>query len=210
MNKSICPQCNKEFFYYPSMPKKYCSRQCQRDASRITTKCPKCGKEFWYHKSWPRIYCSRGCSASVNGRKNFGKYADGVGFTETSCDNCGKSFMKQTRDLKKTKHSFCGVICFGKWLSNNIIGEAHPNWNGGRLPYYGPNWRQQRRNARARDNYTCQKCGITEKKLGKNLDVHHKKPFRKFGIKKYKEANALENLISLCNVCHTTVEHNGL
>lgn len=267
MQTSICPQCNNQFSYYPSMYKKYCSRKCQSDASRVTTNCPECGKEFWYHRSWPRKYCSRECSAAVNGRKNFGKWADGVGLTEVTCDNCNKLFMKPTRDLKKTKHNFCGMACFGiylakslkgvprpgvrgekphlqkrvtkncpqcgkefqvkqshndrrkfcsrgcmaKWQSESgsVSGESNFNWKGGPLPYYGPNWRQQRRNARARDDYTCRRCGVTEIQLGRQLDVHHKKPFRRFGIKSYKEANSLENLVSLCFTCHKIVENGG-
>lgn len=96
------------------------------------------------------------------------------------------------------------------WQKQAVRGESNFNWKGGYEPYYGPNWRQQRRNARARDKYTCQRCGVTEKDLGRQLDVHHKIRFGNFGIKRYKEANRLENLISLCYTCHTTVEHNGL
>jgi len=86
-------------------------------------------------------------------------------------------------------------------------GENSPVWKGGQLYYYGPNWRQQRRNARYRDKYTCQHCGLTEVQLGKQLDVHHIVPFRKFGPKKYRQANRLRNLISLCPACHLTDEH---
>jgi predicted HNH restriction endonuclease len=35
------------------------------------------------------------------------------------------------------------------------------------------------------------------------LDVHHIIPFRKFGIDRYREANKISNLISLCNSCHS-------
>jgi predicted HNH restriction endonuclease len=39
------------------------------------------------------------------------------------------------------------------------------------------------------------------------LDVHHILPIRYFEEENYKEANKLSNLISLCEVCHTTAEH---
>nr|WP_290665128.1 DEAD/DEAH box helicase [Ardenticatena sp.] len=79
---------------------------------------------------------------------------------------------------------------------------------------YGPNWETQRRKARERDGFRCQVCGISERELGRELDVHHKRPFREFGYdptdparaNRYLEANALENLISLCPACHRRVE----
>ncbi|GAG97080.1 unnamed protein product, partial [marine sediment metagenome] len=48
---------------------------------------------------------------------------------------------------------------------------------------------------RRRDNYTCQQCGYTEKKLGYKLSVHH--------IDYDKKNNNINNLISLCRVCHS-------
>lgn len=67
---------------------------------------------------------------------------------------------------------------------------------------YGPNWPAQRDAARARDNYTCQVCGLPEN--GRVHDVHHKQPFRSFAS--YKEANLIENLITLCPNCHRRAE----
>lgn len=80
--------------------------------------------------------------------------------------------------------------------------ELHPNWRGGRALYYGPNWREQRLKALERDNHTCQRCGITEKEIGIELDVHHILLFKNFGVNKYLEANNLDNLITLCKSCH--------
>jgi 5-methylcytosine-specific restriction endonuclease McrA len=85
-------------------------------------------------------------------------------------------------------------------------GPRHHMWKGGKIYYYGPDWDRQRNKARARDNYTCQHCGVTETQLSKELDVHHKIKFRIFGIEHYKEANDLTNLISLCNPCHIIAE----
>lgn len=86
---------------------------------------------------------------------------------------------------------------------------------------YGPNWEQQRNAARARDGYTCRHCGKPELPSltrrgaggegGRQHDVHHIVPFRAFGYipgvnENYKQANALENLITLCAACHQRVE----
>lgn len=90
----------------------------------------------------------------------------------------------------------------GQWLSD-------PN-------AYGPNWPAQRAAARARDGYRCQGCGQPELN-GRQHDVHHKAPFRAFvgdparrnGLaadQAWQVANRLENLVTLCSVCHRQAE----
>ncbi len=91
-------------------------------------------------------------------------------------------------------------------------GEHHPNWRGGYDGYYGPNWPEQRRAARARDDYHCQACGVDEvthrENTGERLSVHHITPFREFtdGEADYESANALDNLVTLCKRCHVRWE----
>lgn len=75
---------------------------------------------------------------------------------------------------------------------------------------YGPNWSAQRDAARARDAYTCQHCGAPESGHRQH-DVHHIIPFRAFGYVPgandlYQLANRLENLVTLCLICHRRVE----
>jgi DEAD/DEAH box helicase domain-containing protein len=74
----------------------------------------------------------------------------------------------------------------------------------------GPNWEQQRNQARARDGQRCRHCGAPERP-GRSHDVHHIQPFRTFGYVRgknehYLEANRLENLVTLCTSCHRRVE----
>ena len=78
---------------------------------------------------------------------------------------------------------------------------------------YGPNWASQRNAARARDSYRCQRCGTPENLAagGAQHHVHHICPFRLFGYisgenDHYLQANALENLLTLCPACHRQVE----
>ena len=196
-----CPVCGKEFTYHNSWPINTCSTECRvrlADAS-VTTQCPECGKEFTYYKSWPRKYCSQECSGK-NTIANIPNWQPSA--FQATCEQCGKEY---TTTPKATRGRFCSRECWGQWLETHApTGPDSPNWRGGYAPYYGANWRQQRRAARKRDNYTCQRCGITEDELGKSLDVHH---IRRFGdFTDSKEANKLSNLISLCNACHTTVE----
>jgi DEAD/DEAH box helicase domain-containing protein len=75
---------------------------------------------------------------------------------------------------------------------------------------YGPNWEVQRQAARQRDGYRCRQCGAPERP-GRQHDVHHIQPFRQFGYvrgqnERYLQANALDNLISLCPACHHRAE----
>ncbi len=75
---------------------------------------------------------------------------------------------------------------------------------------YGPNWHEQRDRARARDGYRCTRCNAPERD-GRQHDVHHLIPFRDFGYlpgqnENYREANRLDNLVTLCSTCHRSVE----
>jgi len=199
-----CPVCDKEITYHKSWPVTTCSLACRKALyypdKRTTTTCPTCGKVFEYLKTWPRKYCSRLCAAKAT-VDNIDKWQPSL-YTAT-CEQCGKDFETTP---KRTRGRFCSRRCHGDWLKEHApTGEDHPSWKGGTIPYYGKDWRQQRRAARRRDNYTCQRCGITEDQLRRRLDVHH---IRRFGdFSDYREANKVSNLISLCPVCHKTVEH---
>jgi DEAD/DEAH box helicase domain-containing protein len=75
---------------------------------------------------------------------------------------------------------------------------------------YGPNWSTQRDATRKRDGYLCRTCGAPERE-GRQHDVHHIQPFRDFvymvGEKEaYFQANALDNLLTLCPRCHRRTE----
>ncbi|OGO10319.1 MAG: hypothetical protein A2Y93_13275 [Chloroflexi bacterium RBG_13_68_17] len=75
---------------------------------------------------------------------------------------------------------------------------------------YGPEWGRARDAARARDGHRCRQCGAPERE-GRVHDVHHVRPFREFGYvpgenRLDREANALENLITLCATCHHRAE----
>jgi DEAD/DEAH box helicase domain-containing protein len=74
----------------------------------------------------------------------------------------------------------------------------------------GPDWERQRGQARQRDGYRCRHCGAPERPERAH-DVHHIVPFRTFGYVRGRndnsiEANALENLVTLCRSCHRRVE----
>jgi len=75
---------------------------------------------------------------------------------------------------------------------------------------YGPSWPDASRAARARDGHRCRQCGAPERE-GRAHDVHHVRPFREFGYllgenRNDRQANALDNLITLCSACHHRAE----
>ncbi len=75
---------------------------------------------------------------------------------------------------------------------------------------YGPDWENARWAALDRDEHHCRQCGAPER-AGRTHDVHHVRPFRDFGYvpgqnRNDREANQLDNLITLCSACHSRAE----
>jgi 5-methylcytosine-specific restriction endonuclease McrA len=215
MTNRICKICGKEFYCAPSKNQIFCSRKCDGLNRRVTIKqpCKVCGKEFVYNpRSRHAKYCSLVCyqtnrAASIafcvvcgkefkySPNSHKGKYCSNAcrkNLITQKCFTCGKEFSSHPSDSRK----YCSRHCYD--IAQN---------KGKNSSYRGPGWVTQRNLARQRDRFTCQRCGKTEKELGKHLSAHHKIPFRLFGITRYKEANQLENLVCLCDSCHHTVEH---
>jgi 5-methylcytosine-specific restriction endonuclease McrA len=74
---------------------------------------------------------------------------------------------------------------------------------------YGPNWRAAKKKALKLSGNRCQKCGMRGIGYGhrRNIFVHHIRKIKYFiNLKEqtldYVAANALSNLIVLCNRCH--------
>jgi DEAD/DEAH box helicase domain-containing protein len=67
---------------------------------------------------------------------------------------------------------------------------------------YGPKWNALRQIVRQRDAFTCQMCGAVENERAHH--VHHKIPLRSFTS--LEQANAPDNLITLCPTCHHKAE----
>lgn len=170
----------------------FCSYACQRayrksHATAPTLTCPVCKVQFivkpYRVKENIQLTCSLACKTILLG----------WGSQVVYCDWCGEEFRRKNAEIKP--HNFCSRPCMGKWQSANIKGEKSPTWRGGYVPYYGADWRANRKHAKERDNHRCQICGEQE-----DLEVHHIKPVRLFTDKN--QANELNNLITLCRNCH--------
>lgn len=178
---------------------------------RIGT-CSECGKEFVRKPSqleqYEHSFCSKACkNIFQRGARPHRRNGDWY-----PCENCGEMCYRTPATLME--HVFCSPQCQRAVLPHPCLGLSIPsragknawNWTGGHEPYYGPSWYQARERARERDNHTCQKCGKTQEEMGREPDVHHKVPFRNFGIKHHKKANALSNLVCLCKSCHSAAD----
>jgi acetyltransferase-like isoleucine patch superfamily enzyme/predicted transcriptional regulator len=81
------------------------------------------------------------------------------------------------------------------------LGEKGHNWKGGySVSERKRNWKSAKKMALKRDGKICQECG---KDTGL-IDIHHKIPWRCFRDKK--DANHIDNLITLCRQCHFLYE----
>ncbi|MFQ5943739.1 MAG: DEAD/DEAH box helicase [Anaerolineales bacterium] len=98
------------------------------------------------------------------------------------------------------------------WLWIGLETVEHLEAEGVLIPPndYGPEWSEARLGALERDKHRCRQCGAPERE-GRSHDVHHIKPFRDYGYvpsenRNDREANQLDNLITLCPACHSRAE----
>ncbi|WP_123536860.1 HNH endonuclease [Halosimplex salinum] len=112
-----------------------------------------------------------------------------------------------------TDVAVCSEVCRREWLSESFTGDGHPNWKGSGNESYGPGWSDVRRRALERDDYQCIRCGATTDDIGRNPDVHHIVPVRRFiesDDHTKTDAHFLENVISLCISCHRKADHGKI
>lgn len=122
--------------------------------------------------------------------------------------NKNKHGIYSEETLERMRTSLKGRVVWNKDKEcPQLSGTNNSRWRGGWEPYYGLNWYRQKRLARERDEFKCQKCGILQN--GTAHHVHHIIVFREFGRERYEESNNLDNLITLCVSCHGIVEHGG-
>lgn len=186
-----CLVCAAKFVVWISHARrKFCSRTCKGIASRAErSPCAVCGRPFLATKHRPAKYCSRACSARR--RK----------ITQTKpCSVCFKPVTRQHKQFNARYRVYCSKDC----EASARTGAASHLWRGGCGDKRGASWHIQRNRARKRDGYCCQRCGLSETDYGRQLDVHHLKPFRLFTD--HVEANQLSNLLSVCFPCHVVLE----
>lgn len=213
----FCEYCGKEFQVTGrEKRKKYCSKECSNNSKctkefrisesgereyKNTYKCELCGKEytFWH----PRYYKRRFCDDCLSKHKSE-IYTNRI---NTICGYCGKELEVIPSRFYSNKYCYCDSKCMAQHYTQIYSGENSPTWKGGVNKHYKGNWLYQAKLCRERDNNCCQICGKTyEENENHNMDVHHIRKYRLF--EDPKEANKLENLISLCHSCHSFIHSN--
>lgn len=209
-----CKGCKTEF-YDSTAQRTFCD-DCSPNAGKNNgnysdakerTTCKLCGSEFFYYPSDKNgVYCSE-CVSAAEGLlpENPSEKNKRV---KTECPS-GRTELQvlQSRLDRRTRGFFCNQTCHGEWLSENVVGEDHHQWEGGTIDY-GQKWWQIRREALKRDGYTCRNCGKTIEELGRKPDVHHLKRVRDF--EDPQDAHTLNNVITLCRSCHRNVEEGNI
>lgn len=149
----------------------------------------------------PPKYCSRDCRDDASKKR-----------IVIVCSNPNRKKLNEKCVWELKAHSCCNLFCSKEWrrISGIYAGENNPAWRGGiSYRYRGENWHEQREKALDRDKHMCQRCGLTEKEIELRslfaLEVHHIIPYCLFSH--YIEANRLDNLKTLCRVCHMIEEH---
>ena len=135
---------------------------------------------------YPDILCACGCEGRIPIRPWHVWY--GVPFfLYTHQNRCEHSRKLQSIAKQGDKNPMFDVHRYGK--------DA-PGWQGGiSFAPYGVEFNNKlREQIRKRDRDKCRQCGVSQKKLGYRLHVHH--------IDYNKRNNLPTNLISLCLTCH--------
>lgn len=227
----ICAGCDKKFDAKISARSRgkqnFCSHECYLDhktKNRIVFEfaCDQCGVRYTRLRNQIAVhnghrFCSQKCVNTWNKTNTpTGEHHPHFGSVEVSCATCGNLLIRNPYRLRDYEEQYCNRKCAGKSRNRRYSGPNNSKWKGGYQPgYRGPNWEIQAAAARKRDGYHCQKCGMSQKKVGRKLDVHHIIPFRDFKYipdenDNYIQANQLTNLTSLCPRCHQLVEKGSL
>jgi len=227
LDNGTCSECGRQF--YSRHKRKYCSASCRQEAvSRDGVQNPNyrggtelgtcriCDNEFEYYSSEKSgIYCPS-CVGSATWRTPPTLEGDensrwSGGKRTVECTACGSTFERYPSETDSAV--FCGSECRSNWLSERFSGPRHPNWRGGGNVEYGAGWRKARSKALDRDDSECQLCRTTREELGRNPDVHHIVPVRRFlesDTHTVEDAHYLRNLISLCSSCHRRAESDDV
>lgn len=188
-------------------------RTANQDVEAHEVHCEYCGtqKEIppcEYEQS-ERFFCDNQCQGEflkatehINGENS--PWWKGKELVE--CSNCGDSKKVYPSRLQTKSDHFCDLGCYAEWQSQNRRGEKHHQWDpDSQTQFYTGKWKNVRRRVRERDENTCKLCEVDSDDIGRNLDVHHIRPIRAFSSPS--DAHTMDNLIQLCRLCHTFMEH---
>lgn len=173
-------------------------------------KCKVCGKEMKWIQN--RHLALHGMTREDYKAKYPGSPLKSESMTKKLSDTRGNKAEPNTRvcaregctNITRKKHNkYCSNSCRSLVVSNTSANpfkskETNPNYKNGS----GAHQKSQKKKAFKRDNKTCQRC--SKDLQGIKYEVHHIIPRKTFID--LTVADDLNNLISLCNPCHSEVE----
>lgn len=220
-----CACCGKAFVPNPGTSNriKYCSDDCRREIDRRHKKetyipapkpqeytCIYCGKVFvpkLNHRGV--IACSGECNYKYHnsiGKKERARRRQELIEQGKDCIICGKHFIP-----KSPLNVLCSDKCRKKHIKNNRqkyinskSKDTKRNW------YFKKRLQGNYKKVIERDNRTCQFCGSTEKTEVHHLNGMGEKGLRGESRKELPCDHSLENLITLCRLCHRAMHNNML
>lgn len=126
-----------------------------------------------------------------------GNNADGKAQWKCRC-TCGNLTIVVGNHLRTGNTRSCGCLELENLSQIQFTaGPEHYNWKDGKRSSAIDALRQQ---ARKRDLFCCQACGISKRENGRELHTHH--------IDYDDTNNTLDNLVTLCAHCHKNIHMN--
>ena len=196
-NKPVikCENCGKKFEVIPSHKnrRRFCSKKCEREFTVGEN-------HHWYGKHHtPETLKKIQENRPILTKKNSPFWIDRV---LKHCEVCGCEYEVERRLVNRSH--FCSKKCRADNDSIKNNGESNPNWKGGITKdrqglYSSREWKNLISNVFKRDNYKCQRCGVSGRTENK-LHVHHIISFKNIEMR-----DNVDNLILLCQKCHNWV-----
>jgi len=158
--------------------------------------CENCYKDVYRRqhsiRDYKRKFCSMECFISLLKKNAFQK----------ACEVCGKIFHCQPSSIRLRNRQTCSLKCRGRMMGIkakiNRIKNGFTQHQIDRCIRYSKEAEDWRKAIFARDDYTCQMCGIR----GGRLEADHIKPFAYFSELRFE----LSNGRTLCRKCHDTTK----
>lgn len=159
----------------------------------VECKCDQCGKKLIRKPSeskYKNIFCDKKCRALWEKGQ--------IKVDRKPCKMCGKKTYIPPIRYKRSPSGicYCSRKCYNMY---RVKYKTSYNWIGGHSKSRGDDWEKVKKQVKKRDKNRCVRCG----KSNCILHVHHMIPYR------IQKTNEFDNLITLCNSCHT-VEENKL
>lgn len=181
---------------------------CMDTCMTVTLTCEYCEEEFDRRPS--RVnddganFCSRSCMGKYRTGEKSPRYEGKK--IDVTCQQCGGTFREYPSQMKRGRGKYCSKECHNAWKRENVNGQNHPMWSGGkgvadavRKLLAARSWRSISRDVRDEEP-ACRKCGTHRDELDAPLQVHHVVGVRFGGT------NGRWNLMPLCESCHLQTE----